>query len=171
MAPERYKVQFTASGEFREKLARLQALMRSSVPDGDLAAIIEQAVNEKLERLEAKRFGRTKAPRKTIGKTDTSAKSRYVPAAVRREVYARDGGRCSFVDVQGRRCGARERLKFHHHDRPYGRGGDHRPKGIRLMCRTHNTLLAEREYGKEWMEQFRRGSARVGGSVAREGPG
>ena len=31
--------------------------MRSSVPDGDLARVIEAAVTEKLERLEARRFG------------------------------------------------------------------------------------------------------------------
>ena len=36
--------------------------MRSSVPDGDLAAIIEEAVTEKLERLEAKRFAKSKSP-------------------------------------------------------------------------------------------------------------
>ena len=40
--------------DVRDKLERLQALMRSSVPDGDLAAIIEDAVTEKLERLEAR---------------------------------------------------------------------------------------------------------------------
>ena len=62
LAPGRYKVQFTASAELRDKLDRLRALMRSSVPDGDLAAIIDAAVTEKLERLEARRFGRTKAP-------------------------------------------------------------------------------------------------------------
>ena len=44
LAPERYRVQFTARAELRDKLARLQELMRSSVPDGDLAAIIERAV-------------------------------------------------------------------------------------------------------------------------------
>jgi hypothetical protein len=36
--------------------------MRSHVPEGDLAAVIEQAVTEKLERLEARRFATTKAP-------------------------------------------------------------------------------------------------------------
>ena len=36
LAPGRYKVQFTASAGLREKLERLQSLMRSSVPDGDL---------------------------------------------------------------------------------------------------------------------------------------
>ncbi len=153
LAPERYRVQFTASAGLRDKLGRLQQLMRPSVPNGDLAAIIELAVSEKLERLEAKRFARTKAPRKTLAKTDTSAPSRYIPAAVRRAVHERDGGRCAFMDAQGRRCKERHRLEFHHHDRPYGRGGDHRPDNIRLMCRAHNTLLAERDYGREWITE------------------
>ena len=52
LAPSRYKIQFTASGELRDKLERLQALM-----DEDLVAAIEAAVTEKLETLEAKRYG------------------------------------------------------------------------------------------------------------------
>jgi hypothetical protein len=51
--------------------------MRSSVPDGDLAAIIEEAVTDKLERLEAKRFAKTKSPRRSVEQADMSAKSRY----------------------------------------------------------------------------------------------
>ena len=67
LAPARYKVQFTASGSLRDKLERLTGLMRSSIPDGDLAALIEDAVTEKLERLESRRFAETKAPRKKPG--------------------------------------------------------------------------------------------------------
>src|SRR5262249_32321150 len=78
LSPARYKVQFTATADLREKLDRLQALMRSQVPDGDLGVIIEQAVTEKLERLEARRFGVTKTPRKAVGESDTSASSRYI---------------------------------------------------------------------------------------------
>ena len=66
--------------------------MRSSVPDGDLATIIEEAVTEKLERLEAKRFAKTKAPRKSLEETSTSPSSRYIPAAVKRAVCERDQG-------------------------------------------------------------------------------
>jgi hypothetical protein len=51
LAPGRYKVQVTASAELAEKLERLQALMRSQIPDGDLGAIVEAAVTEKLARL------------------------------------------------------------------------------------------------------------------------
>lgn len=161
LAPARYKVQFTASAELRDKLKRLQALMRSSVADGDLATIIEAAVTEKLERLEARRFARTKAPRKSLAETNTAPSSRHVPAAVRRVVYERDGGRCTYKDGRGRRCQARDRLEFHHHDRPFGRGGEHGPANVRVMCKTHNLLLAERDYGKEKMAQYRRSASRL----------
>jgi len=46
----------------------------------DLAAVIEAAVTEKLERLEAKRYTETKTPRKNLENTDISSRSRYIPA-------------------------------------------------------------------------------------------
>ncbi|MGH9460949.1 MAG: HNH endonuclease, partial [Vicinamibacteria bacterium] len=160
LAPARYKIQFTASAELHEKLNRLQALMRSSVPDGDLAVIIEEAVTEKLERLEAKRFAKTKSPRKTVEHADTSPKSRYIPAPVRRALRKRDGNRCTFVDEHGRRCTSRDRLEFHHRD-PFSRGGDHRPENLRLVCRTHNIYYAERDYGEVVMDRYRRSGGTV----------
>jgi len=90
LGPARYKVQFTASAQLHDKLERLRALMRSKVPDGDLAAIIEEAVTEKLERLEARRFGTTKAPRAQLPQTVASPGSRHIPAAVKRVVSERD---------------------------------------------------------------------------------
>jgi hypothetical protein len=158
LAPARYKVQFTATAQLLDKLQRLHALMRPQVPDGDLAAIIEQAVSEKLERLEAMRFARTLAPRKTLSETDTSPASRHVPAAVRRVVSARDGGRCRYTDERGQRCTERGRLEFHHRI-PFGFGGDHRAENVRLMCRAHNAYLAEYDYGLETMTHSRRSGA------------
>jgi hypothetical protein len=155
LAPGRYKVQFTASAALRDKLERLQALMRSSVPDGDLATLIEEAVTEKLERLEARRFARTKAPRKGLSESQTNPSSRHIPAAVRRAVNERDGGRCRFVDEQGRRCTARDGLEFHHRH-PFGLGGDHSLEGIALLCRAHNHYLAEVDYGRLAMARHRR---------------
>lgn len=64
------------------------------------------------------------------------------------------------MDEDGRRCIETERLEFHHH-KPYGRGGDHSPENIRVLCRTHNRYLAELDYGKEAMEQYRRLPSRV----------
>ena len=160
VAPARYKIQFTASAELKDKIHRLRALMRSSVPDGDLAAIIEEAVTEKLERLESKRFGKTKAPRKSVEETNTTPSSRYIPAPVKRAVSERDGSQCTYVDKHGRRCSARDRLEFHH-DEPFARGGDHSPENVKLVCPTHNAYLAECDYGKEVMERYRRSAGRA----------
>jgi hypothetical protein len=160
LSPGRYKVQFTASADLRDKLERLTALMRSSVPDGDLGAIIEHAVTEKLERLEARRFAKTNAPRKSLSDSDTSPSSRHIPAAVRRIVHERDGGRCRYVDGQGRRCTARGLLEFHHRH-PFGHGGDHSPDGISLLCRAHNRYLADIDYGRQPMAKHRRAGDRV----------
>jgi 5-methylcytosine-specific restriction endonuclease McrA len=160
LSPARYRVQFTASAELRDKLERLQALMRSAVPDGDLAAIIDRAVTEKLERLEARRFAKSNAPRKGSADSDTSPSSRHIPAAVRRIVHERDGRQCRYVDGQGRRCTARGDLEFHHRH-PFGHGGDHSPEGISLLCRTHNNYMAEIDYGRQPMEQHRRSGDRV----------
>lgn len=155
LAPARYKVTFTASASLRDKLERLQTLM-----DDDLAAVIEAAVTEKLERLEARRYAETKKPRKQVEDTDTSPKSRYLPAAVRRAVRRRDGDQCRYVDGNGRRCTERRGLQFHHYE-PFGRGGDHDPAKIGLLCAAHNAYLAELEYGKEKIERYRRSGSRV----------
>ena len=176
LAPARYKVQFTASAELHDKLERLRALMRSSVPDGDLAAIIEQAVTEKLERLESRRFARTKAPRKVLaaharqeatlrrlnaGGPGLSAgqrqRTRHTPHPGRGEASRVRAGRrpMPLRGRQGRRCTARERLEFHHR-RPFGHGGDHSVENISLACRAHNGYLAEVDYGREAMAMHRR---------------
>jgi HNH endonuclease len=162
LAPARYQVRFTASAALRDKLERLQALMRASVPDGDLARIIEIAVSEKLERVEAKRFGRTQAPRSRPPDADpqTPPSSRHIPAAVRRLVHERDGGRCAYRDRCGRRCDKRHDLEFHH-KRPFAKGGDHSPANLTLMCKTHNALLAEQDYGEDLMARFRAGAGRA----------
>ena len=154
LAPARYKVQFTASAELHDKLERLRALMRSSVPDGDLATIIEQAVTEKLQRLEARRFAQTQAPRKTLSDRASSPTTRQIPAAVKRAVYERDGGRCRYEDPQGRRCTARQGLEFHHRH-PFGHGGDHSVANISLQCRCHNGYLAEVDYGRKAITRHR----------------
>jgi len=157
VAPARYRIHFDASAEPRDKLERLRALMRGSVPDGDLAAIIDMPVSEKLARLESKRYGRTSQPRKTLAGTDPTPTSRHIPAAARRAVYERDGGRCSYNDRQGRRCGERHELEFHHRF-PFGLGADQSPAGITLRCRTHNLLAAEQDHGSARIERHWRAS-------------
>jgi len=156
LAPSRFKVQFTASAEFRDKIERLSALM----PGVDLASVMEAAVTEKLERLEAKRFGKTKKPRKSLEEADTAPGVRGISAAVRRFVWERDGGQCTYETVDGRRCPAREGVEFHHNE-PYGVGGDRSANNIRLLCSTHTGYMADLDYGKDKMDRYRRAADHV----------
>jgi hypothetical protein len=117
-------------------------------------------VTEKLEKLESKRYGKAKNPRKSVEETDTSASSRNIPAPVKRAVYERDQGRCRFEDQNGRRCTETKRLEYHH-VKPFGRGGDHRPENVQLRCRTHNLYQGELDYGKALMDRYRSSPSRV----------
>ena len=59
-------------------------------------------------------------------------RSRYIPASVRREVWRRDGGCCSYVDPHsGRRCGSRFLLELDHIV-PFALGGSAEPGNLRV---------------------------------------
>jgi 5-methylcytosine-specific restriction endonuclease McrA len=75
-------------------------------------------------------------------------RSRYVPGAVARDVYARDQGQCSFVSPDGRRCGCRAFLELDH-TIPWAVGGASTAANLRLRCRAHNQAAARRYFGSE----------------------
>ncbi|MES1187469.1 MAG: HNH endonuclease signature motif containing protein, partial [Myxococcales bacterium] len=85
-------------------------------------------------------------------------RGRHVPVAVRREVFARDDGRCGYVDADGQRCRETRCLELHHL-RAFAVGGDHSVHNLTLRCRAHNALAAETDFGRPFMEQ-KRGSPR-----------
>jgi len=156
---ERYCVRFMADQELHEQLLELQALMRHQVPDGDLGKILGRAVGVLLEKVRKQKFGECEAPRaaKPSG-TPGARPPRQIPAAVRRAVSRRDGGRCTYVAANGRRCGSREFLEFHHRD-PWARNREHTIAGITLRCRAHNQHEARRDFGERHMNRFRKRAA------------
>ena len=141
LSPERYKVQFTVSKETHDKLRRVQDLMRHTVPDGDPSAIIDRALTVLLSELERTKLAAAKRPRTTAV---ASTVSRHIPAAVKRDVWTRDGGRCAFVGNNGR-CTETGFLEFHH-IRPYADGGETSVKNLELRCRSHNAYDAEKYF-------------------------
>ena len=68
------------------------------------------------------------------------SRSRYIPASVKREVWRRDQGCCSYVDPRSRRrCGSRYRLEIDHIV-PFALGGGAEPGNLRLRCAAHHRL-------------------------------
>jgi hypothetical protein len=83
-------------------------------------------------------------------------RSRHIPAALRREVYERDAGRCTYVDVRGERCREERYLELHHL-RPFAQGGPHEGANVALRCAAHNRLAAEQDFGQRLISERREG--------------
>jgi hypothetical protein len=77
--------------------------------------------------------------------------SRYVPQLDRREVWTRDGGQCTFIDERGQRCPAQAFLELDH-IRAHARFGSSTADNLRLRCKCHNGLEAERTFGQKKIE-------------------
>jgi 5-methylcytosine-specific restriction endonuclease McrA len=142
LSPDRYKLEVTISGEAYEMLLRIRDLMGHSVPDGDPAAIIERSLQEMLAHLERRRTARAERPHRMAR---CRSGTRYIPAAVRREVWTRDQHRCAFIGAAGR-CRGTRRLEIHHLA-PYAVGGVTSVDNLELRCRAHNVYEAELYFG------------------------
>jgi hypothetical protein len=149
LSPERYRVQFTASAELRRKIERATNLMRHTNPAGDLSVLMERAVDLLIAQLEKQRLGKAARPRQAPSKRTRRG---YIPRAVRREVFERDGEQCTFCDPDARRCESRTLLELDHVT-ARALGGTDDAGNLTVRCRKHNALSAERDFGRDYVER------------------
>ena len=139
IAPRRYLLKVSVGQGTYDKLQRVRGLLRHSHPEGDLETILDRALALLLRDTERRRIAASSRPRQSAtGATDR----RYVPAAVRRAVWARDLGQCAFVGPDGR-CGETAFLEFHHVV-PFSAGGRTDSTNLELRCRAHNHYEARK---------------------------
>jgi hypothetical protein len=143
LSANRYKVQFTTDQVLKDKLERALDLLSHANPGRDLAVVVERGIDLLLADLEKKKLGRAKRPR-----AERKNRPGAISRAVRREVFARDGERCTYVSEEGRRCEAKAFAELDHIE-PRARGGSAESDNLRVLCRAHNRLEAERAFGKE----------------------
>jgi len=151
LSPERCAFQCTFDQETHDLLQDVRALMSHDVPSGEAALVIKGALKLAKAELMKRKAAATDRP----GPSRPSTSARHIPAAVKRAVRKRDGGRCTFVSDDGRRCAARDMLEFDHLE-PVARGGEATAANVRLMCRAHNQHAAERAFGRDFMDCKRR---------------
>jgi hypothetical protein len=96
-------------------------------------------------------------PRPEHGPEYPRQRGRHVPAALRRSVFERDEGRCTYRSDSGERCRETAHLELHHLV-PFARGGEHRLDNLTLRCRAHNTLAAEQDFGWDFVALARNSS-------------
>jgi 5-methylcytosine-specific restriction endonuclease McrA len=137
-------VQMTMTAEAYADLKRAKELLGHCIPDGDTVKVIERALRTLVEDLERDRRAKTSRPKASV----RPSKSGHISAATRREVFARDGERCTYVDSEGRRCECRTRIELDH-IQPRARGGGDEASNLRARCSSHNLHAAEEVFGKE----------------------
>ena len=148
LAQDRYEVRFTASRAFCEKLERVRDLMSHRNPRGEYEGVFDAALDLMLAQLEKERLGKTNRPRNR-----RKTKAGRIASATRREVVDRDGEQCTFIDEStGCRCTSRHRLELDHVV-PRACGGTDKADNLRVVCRAHNRLYAEKVFGRAHVAQ------------------
>jgi 5-methylcytosine-specific restriction endonuclease McrA len=156
LSPHRFALQVTIEQSTHDKLRHAQALLGRECATGDVARVLDRALDALIAQLEKRRFAATAKPRRAQRRVTQDR--RHVPAHVKATVWERDGGQCTFVSNTGRRCPARDRLEFDHVNE-FARGGSSNVANIRLLCRAHNQYQAERTFGAGFMGDKRRAAA------------
>jgi 5-methylcytosine-specific restriction endonuclease McrA len=152
LSAEAFAVQFTRSRDADERFRYLQDLLGHQVARADIAEVYDRAVKALIAKVEKVRFGACDRPR--AASRGGSDDPRHIPAHVKREVWKRDGGQCTFVSESGHRCEARGDVEFDHRTE-VARGGEATVDGLQLRCRGHNQYTAEQTFGAGFMKKKR----------------
>jgi len=114
---QRFLVSLTIDKATHDKLRLAQSLLSHAIPAGDVAQVLDRALDALITQLERRKAGAERA-----GRSRPTLRPRYIPARIRRAVWDRDRGQCTFVGADGHRCTARRFLEFDHRE-PVARGG------------------------------------------------
>ena len=120
-ASERFLLKLVMDKDLHDKLRYAQTLLSHAVPSGDIAQVLGRALDALIPQLEKRKFGATsrqprrqeppvsqhqeRRPRMPLPRS--TSRPSYIPAPVRRAVWERDQGQCTFVGANGHRCKTR----------------------------------------------------------------
>jgi hypothetical protein len=180
----RYKIQFTADQAYVDLLEEARNLLQHELPARDLVEVQRRALELLVRKLRQRKYAASERPCRATQERANEAPpaepkpprsrpsaspspprarhcapkselSRYISARVRRNVWQRDQGRCTYRDTRGERCREQSGLEFHH-QHPHARRGLASVENITLRCRSHNTLAAEHDFGRDVIRRKRR---------------
>ncbi|OFZ14494.1 MAG: hypothetical protein A2Z20_00725 [Bdellovibrionales bacterium RBG_16_40_8] len=168
------EIKFIANVELKNKLEYLKNLLSNKMPVAGYKEIIDEASDIAIEKLDpllrqklrranpltdsqcvTSKINMLEGFKKQIEEVEGAARQRVVISAdLKRKVWARDGGVCSFRrDSDEKICGSRYQLEFDHIV-PIARGGSTSIENLRLLCKAHNIFEAKRIFGEKHIAQF-----------------
>lgn len=143
-----------------EKLKRAESLVAQNGSIGKLnevlSAVLDVYLYHKDPVKKAERAGRknSNSTPNSVKQSRFSTARRPLTAAQRHAVFKRDQGRCTHVDLSGKRCN-QDRWTEKHHIVPVNLGGTNEPENITTLCSFHHDLVHqlsfEIEGGLNWL--------------------
>ncbi len=152
LTPTVTRLHLTVSPEFLEKLETARLALSHSMPGATIETVLSAGLDLLLDRA-ARRKGLVAKPRPGPANAPVLPGADYIPAAVRREVWERDQGRCQWKLDSGGVCGSKLRVEIDH-VRLKCRGARPVAAGLRVLCRVHNLLAAREALGDEVMDRY-----------------
>jgi hypothetical protein len=179
LTAELSRLSTTVSRRFLQKLKAAREGLGHAIPGSTTEQVLEAALDLLLEK-QARARGQVKRPRVTRSAAPTATSNlisppvpaqsttepdfaeplhrrtgprEAIPAAVRRAVWMRDAGRCTWPLDSGGVCASTHRLEFDHVI-PWARDGEPTEKNLRLLCGRHNVLAAKRAFGDRVMGRY-----------------
>ena len=161
--PAVFNFRFTADRDFKEKFERFAEVVGVANAQTHMVELIGQALDIALDKKDPKRKRRRRLKRKAkrpvaetqpcpgkvpekFEESEGPARSRYIASEVRERVHARARYQCEFRGPDGTRCLSRTGLQIEH-TRPFALFRSHDERFLKLLCRRHNALAAERVFG------------------------
>ncbi len=163
--PGQTELRVVASDALMQKFEKIKGLLAHSHPNLELPELLELLADRTLEGIDPEKKGERRAKSVAVkvvrsvlsSPTPTSESGRYVSAPVRRQVWQRDGGKCTFVSPEtGRKCESLFGLEVDH-ILPVALGGGSDLDNLRLLCSCHNKWEAIQKLGVETMRRYVRG--------------
>ena len=176
------RIHLTVDARFTDKLATARRGLAHARPGARIEEVLEAALDLLLKQ-QARRRGAARRERPEPAHPEAArpeparpgapvaagraTDARRIPAAIRREVWARDGHRCQYPLDSGGICASTHRLELDHLW-PVALGGASTADNLRVLCQAHNLAAARRALGEARMadRRPRRGDGRTARDVA-----
>jgi hypothetical protein len=157
ISEDRVEIKITVSRKVFEKFKRAQTLAsQKGNPQINLEGTFEVMTNEYLKHQDPIEKAKRAAQREdSLGKDSRTllhqelrpnrvekprSKRKPINARQKHTIILRDGGRCTFQDVSGKRC-TNDRWLENHHIRQVSQGGTNDPKNLTTLCSFHHDLV------------------------------
>lgn len=155
VSPTQTEIRFVADDELMQKLQKIRELDGHITAGASYLELFHRLADLALKKLDLVSKQKTEKVHTPPAESKSEKPSRYVSAALKREVWQRDHGQCTYQSAAGKKCSSRYALEIDHIV-PLALGGKTESSNLRLLCRGHNQQQAFQKLGDQAMLPFMR---------------